>query len=213
MYYVPRRKANALLARFAVLGSRALQSSLSFSAVLLAGGRSSRMGRDKALLPLAGGQLLWERQLSILQALGPAELLISGPERAGFAATARVIADRKPGLGPLAGIAAALVAATHPLVVVLAVDLPGMTTEYLGQLLRASLPARGTVPENQGFYEPLAAVYPRASAEIAARRLAGPDRSLQQFVRAAISAGQLTAHPILPPERHLFTNWNYPPGE
>ena len=58
-----------------------------FAAVLLAGGRSRRMGRDKALLPLPDGRLLWERQLDVLlRELGPAKLFLSGPRRAGFPA-------------------------------------------------------------------------------------------------------------------------------
>jgi molybdopterin-guanine dinucleotide biosynthesis protein A len=60
---------------------------LPFAAALLAGGKSRRMGRDKALLPVEweGASVpLWERQLSILKALAPAELVISGPHRKGY---------------------------------------------------------------------------------------------------------------------------------
>ena len=50
------------------------------SAVLLAGGRSSRMGQDKAFLEIAG-QMLWRRQIETLRALSPEQLMISGPPR------------------------------------------------------------------------------------------------------------------------------------
>ncbi len=106
-----------------------------FAAVLLAGGQSRRMGRDKALLLVDGGRVLWERQLDVLRSLGPAELFISGPARPGFPYDVRLLEDERPGLGPLSGIVAALEAMTTPLLVVLAVDLPAMRADFLRGLL------------------------------------------------------------------------------
>ena len=85
-----------------------------FAAVLVAGGRSRRMGRDKALLRLRDGRLLWERQLKILQSLGPGELFVSGPARDGFPADVVLLADERPDYGPLSGIVAALEAMEAP---------------------------------------------------------------------------------------------------
>ena len=51
-----------------------------FSAVLLAGGKSSRMGSDKAFLEIEG-EPLWQRQLATLRGLSPGQLMISGPRR------------------------------------------------------------------------------------------------------------------------------------
>ena len=80
-----------------------------FAAVLLAGGRSRRMGRDKALLPLPDGRRLWQRQLAVLESLHPAELFISGSAREGVPSLIPCLDDETPGLGPLGGIVAALV--------------------------------------------------------------------------------------------------------
>lgn len=165
------------------------------------------MGRDKALLPLPGGGLLWQRQLGMLRSLGPAELFISGPARAGFPGDVRLLADDQPGLGPLSGIAAALAAMRAPLLLVLAVDLPTMEADFLRGLLTCSEPGAGTVPLGE-FYEPLAAVYPRECLKIARERLQDGRLALQGFVRSAGSL--LRPRPIAPGERALFVNWNEP---
>lgn len=183
------------------------------SAVLLAGGRSSRMGRDKVEMILPDGRVLWRRQLDdVLRPLSPAELFLSGPARAGLPEGVRVLADASPGLGPLAGIAAALGATRTPLLAVLAVDLPAMTAGFFAErLLPRCAPGRGAVARGGGdYYEPLAAVYPRECAVLATEQLGGRDRSLQSFVRAARAAGLIEAVEIRASERWLFANWNTP---
>ncbi len=183
---------------------------LPFAAVLLAGGRSRRMGRDKALLPLGDGLLLWQRQLDVLRQLEPAELFVSGPRREGFPPELICLLDEQPGRGPLGGISSALGATRAPLLVVLAVDLPRMTPEFLRGLLERSTDGRGVVPWHHAsdLYEPLAAVYPSACLTLVQARLNGDDWSLQRFVRAA---GQtLHAYEIGAGEEAIFTNWNEP---
>ena len=181
-----------------------------FAAVLLAGGRSRRMGHDKALLPLPEGRRLWERQLAVLRALEPAELFISGPLRAGFPADVPLLADDVPDLGPLAGIVAALQAMRSPRLVVLAVDLPAMTAGFLAALLDEQ-PAVGVVPRmDDGFFEPLAAIYPREALPLAKIRLRGEDRALQSFVRSLVEHGLATAHSVTGAAVGFFANWNEP---
>lgn len=158
------------------------------------------MGRDKALLPLPGGQLLWQRQLAVLQQLAPAEIFVSGPRRPGFPAT---LEDRLPGLGPLAGVTAALEAMTTPRLLALAVDLPGMTAPFLARLLARP---RGAVPAVDGRLEPLAAVYPASVLPLARQHLASADRSLQRLARAA----GLDVIAVAPGDSPLFVNWNHP---
>src|SRR5262249_20874052 len=120
---------------------------LPLTAVLLAGGRSERMGRDKALVEIEG-QPLWRRQIALLEALPPAGLIISGPRRAEFAPGTRCIEDSGESRGPLSGVAAALQAATQPHVLVLAVDLPRMSVEFLRHLSDVISPGIGVVPFN-----------------------------------------------------------------
>src|SRR5438445_4836892 len=117
------------------------------------------MGSDKALLGI-DGEPLWQRQVRILRKLAPNELFIAGPHRAEGAVTIR---DALPNCGPIAGLLAALRRSSAPLLVVLAVDLPRMTSNYLGTLLESCRESVGAVPRGQ----PLAAVYPSASQQIA----------------------------------------------
>ena len=183
---------------------------MNVAAVLLAGGRSRRMGRDKALLPLADGRLLWQRQLDVLRALEPAELFVSGPWREGFPAALVCLEDEGESRGPLSGIAAALGATRAERLAVLAIDLPRMTVGFLRGLLERAEDGRGVVPRHgvDGPYEPLAAVYPAGCLQLARERLCGDDWSLQGFVQAA--GEKLHAHEIAPDEAACFANWNTP---
>jgi len=100
--------------------------------LLLAGGGSTRMGLDKALLDFAGRPLI-EHMLSVLGALPLARVLVSGsrPEYRG-------IEDLAPGRGPLGGIASVAVDLPDCELLVLPLDMPRLTPELLQRLLDAS---------------------------------------------------------------------------
>lgn len=165
------------------------------------------MGRDKALLPLAGGQRLWQRQLGLLERLGAREIFLSGPRRDGFPADLRVLPDAQPGLGPLAGLCAALEVMSTPRLLALAIDLPEMTAGYLAGLLALD---QAAAPAIEGRLEPLAAVYPAECLPLARECLSSPDRSLRSFVTAAEALGLLKIVEVSPDEGRLFVNWNRP---
>ncbi|MCL4790411.1 MAG: NTP transferase domain-containing protein [Verrucomicrobia bacterium] len=79
---------------------------MNFSAVILAGGKSSRMGRDKAWLPLDGQPLL-ARQIELVRELTPKEIFISGLADTDYTSLGcPVLTDEFADAGPLAGIAA-----------------------------------------------------------------------------------------------------------
>ena len=192
---------------------------------VLAGGQSTRMGRDKALMQLEGGTLL-ELALQKLRTLGGRPPRIVG-SRKELSAYGEVIADRSPGDGPLAGIEAALAASSSALNLFLAVDLPLIPPPFLTWLLaRAQTTgARVTIPRIGGFPQPLCAVYHRnlltpVSAAIAAgnRKVmpvmsaAAPrseDRDVFEVERVAAAFPDLLACTPLPPFR-WFLNCNTP---
>ena len=110
-----------------------------FTAALLAGGKSTRMGRDKAYLPVqweGTSAPLWKRQLGVLQALAPDRLVISGPRKPGYPESVTILADEYDGVGPLGGIATCLRKTQTTLLLVLAIDLPqiqaGIFAETIG---------------------------------------------------------------------------------
>ena len=79
-----------------------------FSAVLLVGGKSSRMGRDKAFIEIEGVPL-WQRQLQTLTQLAPKQIFLAGPARSEWEdADCETIADEPGDIGPLGGLMAAL---------------------------------------------------------------------------------------------------------
>ena len=178
-----------------------------FGGALLAGGRSTRMGQDKAGV-LFEGRPLWDLQLARLRLLAPCELFISGRPDGPFAnAGVEIVPDPIPDLGPLGGIAAILARATSPLVLVLAIDLPAMTVDFLTKLVKTG---HAVIPENGRRFEPLAAVYPKSALPIAERLLRENDRSLQRFGRELIGGGLAQPLPISEAELSLFRNVNRP---
>jgi len=171
------------------------------------------MGRDKALLPVPpSGEPLWERQLDLLSRLGPEELLWSGPLRVGVPAAVREIRDPIADAGPLAGISACLEASRSDLLVVLAIDLPAMTGAFLRGLLARAACGWGVVTQGEGggSFEPLAAVYPRSLAPLAAERLARGEYALHGFIREGIDQGALEVVSLRAGENAFFRNLNTP---
>jgi molybdopterin-guanine dinucleotide biosynthesis protein A len=178
------------------------------SAVLLAGGKSLRMGRDKAFLEIEG-QPLWRRQIETLRALSPEHLMISGPPREAWREF-EIVADVIAGAGPLAGVAMALRKCPSPRLVVLAVDLPAMTADFLRSLLARCSDDQGVVPRSSRGLEPLAAVYPGPCAALAVASLLSRDFSMESFVHRALREKLMRERTISPLEEHLFANFNTP---
>lgn len=127
---------------------------------VLAGGRSSRMGTDKALLHYAGRPLI-AHAVDLLKAAGLAPHIVGS--RSDLAVYAPVVEDSHPVCGPLGGIEAALASSTSEWNVFLPVDLPLLHLVFVRYLIeRASVTAAtATIPTLAGSPEPLCAVYHR----------------------------------------------------
>ncbi len=130
------------------------------TAFVLAGGRSLRMGADKAFLSF-GGRTLLEIALQKARALAR-QVRIVGP-REKFAGYGEVVEDVFRDRGPLAGIHAALGASATDLSLVLAVDTPFLPERFLRYLVEQAQASAAlvTVPYAAGGYQPLCAVYRR----------------------------------------------------
>jgi molybdenum cofactor guanylyltransferase len=184
-----------------------------FSAALLAGGRSRRMGRDKRLLLVdwRGEPVpLWKRQLDVLRELAPVELLVSGVHDLEYPPDVKVVPDRIEDGGPLAGILSCLKVAQSKLLLVLAVDLPNMNSKYLRSLVQRATPGCGIVPAIQQDLEPVSAVYPVEAAAIALTFLQQGRRSVQAFARQLEQSGLVSIQKVASSEVALFRNWNSP---
>lgn len=183
---------------------------MNHGAVILAGGQSKRMGRDKALLE-AGGQPLLVRQINLAWATRATEVFISG--RAGVDYShfnCPVLLDKLPRAGPLAGIERALAALTNARLLVLAVDLPEMTETLLNAMAEAGPEHLGAIPRLRGRIEPLAAFSPKNSLRLAQIALRSNNYSVTAFSQQCVHAGiakfiELPAH-----QAKCFANWNSP---
>jgi len=133
---------------------------------VLAGGRSTRMGQDKALLPCKGGTLVEKVAAAVRGAAGNV-VLVGNPSQYSYLGYP-VIEDIFPGRGPLSGIHAALSFSSAEWNLVLACDMPEVTSEFLGIILRraAAGDADAVLPTGpSGRPEPLCAAYHLRSLE------------------------------------------------
>jgi molybdopterin-guanine dinucleotide biosynthesis protein A len=180
-------------------------------AFLLAGGRSTRMGRDKAAVDL-GGRTLLERAIDAARPVAARVVLVG---RDGAAYGIASVSDRRPGtLGPLAGIESALAESRTPTAIVLACDMPFVSTALLEMLVGWSEahPERVVVPVTaDGRIAPLCAVYPSSALAAVSQLLDAGERrprALEATVGFALVPFDAYAH--LPNAGILLTNVNTP---
>jgi molybdopterin-guanine dinucleotide biosynthesis protein A len=157
------------------------------SGFVLAGGKSTRMGRDKAALTLDGRTLL-ETALTVLRQVAHEVFILGSPQL--YAAYGTVIADIFPGCGPLGGIHAALSRTTTPFNLIIAVDTPFLSAEFLAHLAgrAADSSAMVTIPEIRGYLEPVCAVYTRDFLPIADQALRRGDNKITPLLPNDVGA-------------------------
>jgi molybdenum cofactor guanylyltransferase len=181
-----------------------------FSAVLLAGGESRRMGRDKATA-IFQGETLWQRQLSLLRQLEPAQIFLSArTEQVWRPTDIELLPDKVPLLGPVSGIAAALTRMKTSHLLVLAIDMPFLTEDHLRHLLRLSKAGCGVVAISGGRAEPLAAIYPKKSLPEFTAALSSNDRSMQSLVRQLAAKHKVGLAELSQAEAEHFRSVNTP---
>jgi molybdopterin-guanine dinucleotide biosynthesis protein A len=178
---------------------------------ILAGGESSRMGRDKALLELDGVPLV-ARAAALVESVAGAPIVVGHPEKF-RPLQLHGIADDWPGAGPLGGIATALRASEAPWSLVIACDMPYLTKAWLNFLVSYALgsQADAVLPMNERGVEPLCAMYNKRCESAIWLAL---DRGTRKVTEGL--AGIHTEH-IAPAEwkafdsgGHLFKNMNSP---
>lgn len=157
-----------------------------FAGVILAGGASRRMGRDKATLTVAGrfgGRTLVEQLVSIVSQRCNPVFVMAAQGQALPVLPAQVLRDEVPGLGPLPAVglglrAAAGAGADHAFVC--AVDMPNLTPEVIDRL--ADAPPADVVLPRAGRDHYLAAVYRTALADTVDALIAAGERRVGALV-------------------------------
>jgi molybdopterin-guanine dinucleotide biosynthesis protein A len=140
---------------------------LDITGFVLAGGKSTRMGRDKAVLQLEGRTLL-DLALSTLRQVCK-QVMVLAPRELYANFGAEVVEDIFPGCGPLGGIHAALSRTRTEFNLIIAVDTPFLSADFLGFMAERAMASGAvvTTPEIAGYRQPLCSVYSREFLPIA----------------------------------------------
>ncbi len=150
------------------------------TAIILAGGKSGRMGTDKALLPIKGRSMI---DMVYEQLRGNFEqILISANEPEKFAFLGcRVVQDKIAGQGPLMAIASALEASANELNFVVACDIPFVDMTFVRRMLTEAegSGAQLIIPRGSGRCEPLFAVYRRSAVGAVQQVLSAGGRKIR----------------------------------
>ena len=149
--------------------------------VVLAGGASRRMGRDKALLQFDDTTLL-ARTVVAAQALSDDVLVVGRQALPGDCPPVRAIPDLHPGSGPLGGLFSGVQGARSDRVVCVACDLPFLRAKLLRFLAGALRGYDAVVPVVDGRPQPLHAVYDRQATLARQAQLTKGDRSMSALL-------------------------------
>jgi molybdopterin-guanine dinucleotide biosynthesis protein A len=149
--------------------------------------------------------------LDKLRQIGVTEVFISGLPAGDYTALGiSVLLDLQPGLGPLSGIERGLHHCTFPLLLVMAVDMPRMTTGCLQKLVARCDDLTGVVPQWQGRMEPLIAVYPKRCHFFAFNRILRGSRAAHDFAADCLQERAVKRWKVPASDAPYFANWNQP---
>lgn len=184
---------------------------VSFTAVLLAGGESRRMGLDKAVLNHRNGLSFWQQQIHVLEQVDPDYIMISAPRQPDWISEEMIwVADDTSGGGPISGIAGALKICSTSHLICLGIDLIQMGPDELKYFITCSTNGVGLVPRSEAGWEPLAAIFPREATEVFNQALAAGEYKLQAVMDTLLQQGMIRPYPIPQHEGHFYQNINTP---
>ncbi len=126
--------------------------------IILAGGKSKRMGRDKRTLEIKGSRFI-DRVYSVFSEFCSQIIVSYSTPESKLDLNAEAVFDEVANYGPVAGICSALKRARHEIVALAPVDTPALTSEVYMKMLRKIEGYNAVVPKNGRFIEPLIAVY------------------------------------------------------
>ncbi len=156
-----------------------------YSLLLLAGGKSSRMGTNKAEL-LYEGRTFLENLIEKAKTLRIEQIYLSGYQKAGE--DIQVVYDIYPEIGPLGGLHAGLMAAKTEYCLVLPIDVPQIPKNFLEELLKfheqeVVNKEKPMLAEREGFVEPLIGIYPVSMVSYIEKRIAAQRLSVFRMIQ------------------------------
>ena len=177
--------------------------------IILAGGKGSRISRNKALITLPDGKALIERSIGVLKEIFAEILIVANQKEAYRVFGVRVVEDLIKGKGPLGGIFTGLTHSGSHLNLVMACDMPFPQPALIELLLEKCGPYDVIIPEANGEVEPLFAVYSKSCIPVIIDHLQKDDLKVRS-VLTELRVRKIDEEEIgsVDPERLSFFNVN-----
>lgn len=180
---------------------------MNFTGIVLAGGKSSRMGTDKGLMDYNGKKLI-EYPLNLLSSFC-SEIIISSNNEAYRQFGYCVVRDEIEDAGPAAGLAAALKAGSNEWDLVLSCDAPFVNAEAIQYLISFAGSGLGAVPEHNGFVEPLIASYHQSFYQVLESDIRSGNRQMNRIIDHPYITF-VDFSPLIKKYPRIFDNFNSP---
>lgn len=178
--------------------------------VILAGGQSSRMGSNKALLPYRGGRFIEAIHRQMCELFGEVLLVTNRPEQYSFL-PCRTVPDLYPGLGALAGLHSGLIHSTSEHIFAVACDMPYLNSALIRRLAARREGCDVVIPESEAGLEPLHALYGKACLGPMEEALENNrKRIISFFPEVRVSTLPRREVALLDPDFASFSNINTP---
>ena len=171
-------------------------------AILFAGGKSSRMGRDKALLPFGKYSTLSEYQYRRLKTLFKEVYIAAKDDKFDF--DAEIIYDRYEESSPLVGIVSVFETLPNDKVFILSVDAPFVDASVMEKLIKESEGYDAVIAKTKSGRQPLCGVYSRAVLDVALDNISKGDHRIGNVLKC------VETHFVFFEEDALFANLNHP---
>lgn len=180
------------------------------TAVILAGGRSTRMQSNKALLPYRGGRFIEAIHRLLRSMFAEVILVTNNPEQYEFL-PCRKVPDIYEGMGVLAGIHSGLFHSGSPAIFAVACDMPYMKESLIRYMVSRADAGGVLIPESPGGIEPLHAIYGKNCLDsIEATLLSGQRRIVSFFERTTVTRVPVDQVAFFDPSFVSFININTP---
>jgi len=178
--------------------------------VILAGGGSTRMGRNKAFIEI-GGKRIIDRTVSIFQEIFDEVILVTNNPLDYLELNVRIVTDLIPGKGSLGGIYTGLFFSSSPKAFFVGCDMPFIDRKVIEYFLSLADNADVVVQRTKDYWEPLHAVYSRKLIRNIERLLSIGELKIITAYRG-MRIREVTPEEIAPfdPDLHTFVNFNTP---
>jgi molybdopterin-guanine dinucleotide biosynthesis protein A len=179
------------------------------SAIILAGGKNKRIGRNKAFIQISTGETILQNAINILRPISPEIIIVTNRKEAYQKFNVSVVEDLIKESGPLGGIFTGLCYSLSKHNFVVACDMPFIQPDVIGLLLKESGTYDVVIPELNGEVEPLFAVYSKNCIPVMFEHLQKQNLKIRQ-VLGKLQVKRIGAEEVdrLDPEHLSFFNIN-----